>query len=258
MTYREWEYGFEFSVPGYAFWVVFSFIMALFVGLVTEETRREHRRSASLVRERTLLEERQRIARDLHDTVLKTLHGLGLEAHALKKQVDSPGAEEKAAYIEGVCQRSSEEIRDIIAELRTEREDEGIASLLARMVESWSQTTGIHADFDASGPDRQLSLIVSYNLRNVLAEALLNVQKHASASRVGVSLEVLPGEFRLEIADDGRGIGNSGGEVCEVGSRGRYGMLGMKERIEQLNGQFSIDSGAGTRLVMSVPLPSGK
>lgn len=256
MVYREWEYGLEFNWAGYGFWAVLSFIVALLVGLVTEETRREHRRSGVLVRERTLLEERHRIARDLHDTVLKTLHGLALEAHALKKQVDSPLALEKAGHIEGVCQRSSQEIRDIISELRSEYEDEGIAAQMSRMVESWSWTAGVETQFDISGADRSLSLVASYNLRNVLSEALSNVQRHASATRVSVSLELLPGEVRLEIADDGKGIGYSGGEVYEVAAKGKYGILGMKERVEQLNGQFSVDSRGGTRLLISVPLIS--
>ena len=73
---------------------------------------------------------------------------------------------------------------------------------------------------------------------------------------MSVSLELLPGEVRLEIADNGKGIGYSGGQVYEVAAKGKYGILGMKERVEQLNGQFSIDSRDGTRLLISVPLVS--
>ncbi|UCC59719.1 MAG: sensor histidine kinase, partial [Dehalococcoidia bacterium] len=218
--------------------------------------RREHRRSERLVRERTLLEERQRIARDLHDTVLKTLHGLALEAHALKKQSKSPAVLEKSAYIQGVCQRSSQEIRDIISELRSAEGNEGIASLMSSIVETWGRNTGIGTEFTLSGVDRPLSLIASYNLRNVLSEALLNVQRHASASHLNVSLELMPGEMRLEIADNGKGLGSSGDEVFAVVTKGKYGIAGMKERVEQLNGQFSIDSNGGTRLLISVPLIS--
>jgi signal transduction histidine kinase len=256
MVYRDRVYGLEFNPHGYAFWAVLSLLIALLVGLVTEETRREHRRSERLVRERTLMEERQRIARDLHDTVLKTLHGLSLEAHALKKQKASPAVLEKAAYIQGVCQRSSQEIRDIVSELRSAEGDEGIASLMSSIVESWGKSTGVSTEFTLSGKDRPLSLIASYHLRNVLSEALLNVQRHASASHLNVSLELMPGEIRLEIADNGKGIGYSGDEVYEVVTKGKYGIAGMKERVEQLNGQFSIDSNGGTRLLISVPLIS--
>ncbi len=258
MFYRDWHYGLNFDPPGYAFWTVLSFIIALSVGLVTEENRRQRERSERLVKERTLMEERNRIARDLHDTVLKTLHGLALEAHALKKQASSPAIREKSDYIEGVCQRSTQEIREMISELRSESSDEGIASIMSRMMDSWSKATGIKAELTISGSDQPLSLLASHNLRNVLSEALLNVQKHAAASQVSVLLELLPGEIRLEIADNGKGISYAGDEIYTVVSQGKFGILGMKERVEQLNGQFSIDGRQGTRLLISVPLVSAR
>jgi len=259
MKYREWDHDLTFSFPGYVFWTVLMLFISLSVGLVTEETRRERRRSARLVRERTLLEERHRIARDLHDTVLKTLHGLALEAHALRKHLSSPPAVDKAQYIQDVCQRSSQEIRDIIDELRSEAEVEGIASQMSRIADAWGRTTGVETGFTVSGEDRSLPLQASHNLRSILAEALDNTRKHASASRVNISVEFLPGEMRLEIADNGRGIGYSGEQVYGVAAKGKYGVLGMKERVEQLNGQFSIDSShGGTRLLITVPLVSAK
>lgn len=258
MQYRVSEYGLRFSMTGYAFWALFMLFIALSVGLVSEEARRERRRSASLVRERTLLEERNRIARDLHDTVLKTLHGLALEAHVLKRHADSPAAREKAAYIEGVCQRSTQEIRDLIHELRNETRDADVASQISHMVADWSKATGIKTDFTTSGDDRSLPLLVSHNLRSVLSEALENIRKHAGASRVSISVEMLPGELRLEIADDGKGIVYTATDAYKLASKGKYGMLGMKERVEQMNGQFSIDDSRGTRIMVSVPLPPPK
>ena len=258
MQYRVSEYGLKFSTTGFAFWALFLFFIALSVGLVAEEARRERRRSAILVRERTLLEERNRIARDLHDTVLKTLHGLALEAHVLGRHASSPAAREKAQYMVGVCQRSTQQIRDMIHELRSESQDAGIASEISRMVDEWGQATGIKAEFTASGEDRSLPLMASHNLRNVLSEALENIRKHAHASQASVSIELQPGEVRLEIADDGKGISYPPGEVYTLASKGKYGMIGMKERVEQINGQFSIDTSHGTRLMISVPLPPAK
>jgi len=258
MLYRVWEYDSEFSWTGYAFWGIFLFFIALSVGLVTEEARRERRRSASLVRERTLLEERGRIARDLHDTVLKTLHGLALEAHVLGRRADSPAAKEKAQYIEGVCQHSTQQIREMIHELRTESQESGIASEMSRMVAEWGKATGIKAEFTASGQDQTLPLMTSHNLRNVLSEALENIRRHAHASQANVSIELQRGEVRLEIADNGEGIGYSPAEVFSLMSKGKYGISGMKERVEQLNGQFSIDGSHGTRLLITVPLTTRK
>jgi signal transduction histidine kinase len=256
MLYREWEYDLTFSTPGYVFWTVLMFFVALSVGLVTEETRRERRRSARLVRERTLLEERQRIARDLHDTSLKTLHGLALEAHALRRQLTSPEAVKKADYIESVCQRSSQEIRNIVDELRSEGESQGMGSQISLILRRWGEATGIETEFTLSGEDRPLPLLASYNVRSIVSEALHNTREHASASRVTVSVEFLPREMRLEIADNGKGMGYSGEGVYGMAGKRKYGILGMKERVEQLNGQFSIDSRQGTRLLIAVPLVS--
>ena len=74
-----------------------------------------------------MLAERHRIARDLHDTVLKTLQGLSLETYVLRMRPLPEDAKEKLQYIEGVCLRSSHEIRNIVNELREDREEESIA-----------------------------------------------------------------------------------------------------------------------------------
>ncbi len=257
MSFRDWEYAIPFSPAGYTFWTVLLLLIALAVGLVTEETRRERHRREALVRERTLLEERQRISRDLHDTVLKTLQGLAFEVHALKRSVDSAPALERAEHIQAVCQRSSQEIREIVSELRSEAVSEGIASMLSRLVEVWGRESGIETEFVVDGEDRPLPLLASYNLRNVLSEALVNVRKHASASRVSVLLELQAGELRLEIADDGKGMEHARADIYGLG-RGEYGLLGMKERVEQMNGQFSIESAGGTRIAVSVPLAAAE
>lgn len=254
MQYRVSHFGLEWSGTGFTFWALFLFFIALSVGLVAEETKRERRRSASLIRERTLLDERGRIARDLHDTVLKTLHGLALEAHVLGRQATTPAVKEKAQYMQTVCQQSTQEIREMIQELRTETPETGIATEMSRMVTEWSQATGIKAGFAASGDDRILPLLASHHLRSVLSEALENIRKHAQASRADVTLELLPGEVHLEIADDGKGIPYAPGEVYSLASKGSFGVRGMKERVEQLNGQFSIDTSRGTRLLISVPV----
>lgn len=258
MQYRVSEYGLHFSNTGFAFWALFLFFIALSVGLVAEEAKRERRRSASLTRERTLLEERGRIARDLHDTVLKTLHGLALEAHVLGRRADSPAVKDKSHYIEAVCQRSTEEIREMIHELRTESQETGIAAEMSCIVAEWGKATGIKTEFTTSGQDRTLPLLASHNLRSVLSEALENAHKHASASHVTVSVELLRGEVRLDIADDGKGIPYQASEVYGLASKGKYGIRGMKERVEQLNGQFAIDTSHGTRLLISVPLTPPK
>ena len=146
----------------------------------------------------------------------------------------------------------------MIQELRTETQETGIAAEMSRMVAEWSVATGIPGEFSASGKDVSLPLLATHNLRSVLSEALENIRKHAQASRATVTLELLPGEVRLEIEDDGRGIPYAAGEVHTLASQGKFGVRGMKERVEQLNGQFSVDTSRGTRLLISVPLPKAR
>jgi len=129
---------------------------------------------------------------------------------------------------------------------------------MSRMVAEWGKATGIKAEFTASGRDQTLPLMTSHNLRNVLSEALENIRRHAHASQANVSIELQRGEVRLEIADNGEGIGYSPAEVFSLMSKGKYGISGMKERVEQLNGQFSIDGSHGTRLLITVPLTTRK
>ncbi len=246
----------EFNVSGYIFWTVIMLLIALAMGLIAEETRRERRRNALLISERTILSERNRIARDLHDTVLKTLHGLSLESYALKKHLPPHNAE-RAEYMAGICKRSSQEIRDTIFELRGEQESEGIIAQLSTMVKKWGDTAGTSTRFSHFGDDRILSLVTTHNIREVLSEALLNISKHAASSKTSVLVEIRHGEMRMEIKDNGKGIDSWEGDLYAIASDGKFGILGMKERVEQLNGQFSIDSGEGTRLLISIPLLAG-
>ena len=105
----------------------------------------------------------------------------------------TPAVKEKAQYMQTVCQQSTQEIREMIQELRTETPETGIATEMSRMVTEWSQATGIKAEFAASGDDRILPLLASHHLRSVLSEALENIRKHAQASQADVTLELLPG-----------------------------------------------------------------
>ena len=185
--------------------------------------------------------------------MLKTLQGLAFELHVLRRHVSSEYAREKMLYIEGVCRRSGQEMKDIIHELRNE-EGEGIASQISVKLQKWSDTTGIKSAFSLSGNDRVLSSLANYNLRFVLAEALTNIEKHSSASRVQVCVNILSDELSIEIHDNGCGIGPAAEDPYNYASKDRFGVLGMKERVEQLNGQFTIHDIEGTKIIVRIPL----
>ena len=254
MIFRLLVHDVRFSTSGYAFWAILMALIALAVGLLARESQRDRQLAEDLVKRGVLLAERHRIARDLHDTVLKTLQGLAMEAYALRRHHISSDGDEKLKYIELVCRRSSQEIRDVVYELRRDEREDGIASQLSRILDTWSRDTAISSALTISGNDLQLPLMSSYNLRCVLSEALDNVRSHASASRVEVFLDMMPTDLQVVIQDDGCGMGTVTTDVYHFAHEGKFGILGMKERIEQIGGQFSIEDGSGMRLVMKIPL----
>lgn len=255
MIFRGWAYDIVgFHLPGYVFWTSFMTLLAIIMGLMIRETQREQQMNEQLAEESTLLAERHRIARDLHDTVLKTLQGLSLEAYALQKHPLPQNVQSKLRYIEEVCRHSSQEIREVVFELRQDRQKVGICSQLSQAVAEWSGKTGINASCTINGDDRNMSLMACHNLQYVLSEALTNIQKHAAASNVQIDIDMLQEKMRISIHDDGCGIPKTATGLYAITSPGHFGILGMKERTEQLEGQFSIENKNGTKLIVEIPL----
>lgn len=250
--YREAAFDVRFSTSGYAFWTALMTIVSVAVGMIVHEGRRQRRQSELYLRENILLSERQRIARDLHDTVLKTLQGLSLEARALGNKM--PSARETAHYIEEVCSRTSREIREVIFDLRSENIEKGIGSRISGILADWRKSTDISGDFNLSGADVTLPLGTVRQLENIVSEALTNIQRHADASYVELNMDISPVTLNIEILDNGRGIGRSEDELHSFIFEGKLGIAGMKERVELLGGNFSLNSDrTGTAVRFSVP-----
>jgi signal transduction histidine kinase len=92
-------------------------------------------------------------------------------------------------------------------------------------------------------------------VRNIVSEALTNIRRHASASKVRVDVKISGNEMAIEINDNGRGLGRSPDELPAYVAEGRLGIAGMKERVELLGGRFSLDSDStGTRISFHVPV----
>lgn len=257
-TYRLAAYDIEFTTSGYAFWTTLMLVVSLPIGLIVQGWNRERTQNERLLREKTLLAERNRIARELHDDVFKTLQGLALSARALKQSASSrsPSVEQSAAYIEQICQRTSSEIRDTIFDLRSGEEAESVGSWLPRMLEEWKKSTGIPVEFRMTGDDLTLPPTLSDNMRKAVSEALTNIQRHASASHVRAELKVTNGQLDIELADDGRGIKYSIDDIPMLLSQGKLGIAGIKERVELTGGQLAISgsNGKGTRVRLSLPI----
>jgi signal transduction histidine kinase len=193
--------------------------------------------------------ERNRLARELHDSVAQTLYGLTLQAEAAARELNAGRADkasEQLREIRDSAQQSLQETRLLIFELRPPiLEQEGLASALRARLESVESRSGLKAQIQLQEVG-QLPAKVEAGLYGVSNEALNNVLKHARATEVKVSLKKESGKVILEIQDNGVGFDINA-------AAGGMGLSGMKERAEQFGGEMQIKSGpSGTTIRVEV------
>jgi signal transduction histidine kinase len=198
------------------------------------------------------LEERQRLARELHDSVSQALYGVALNASAADELFES--APDRARGLLRDVLRLADaglaELRALIFELRPESlEREGLVGALEKQAAAVQARHGVHVRLEVQRePD--LSQPVKEALYRVAQEALHNAARHARAQTLNVALELADHEVRLVVADDGRGF-DPHGEFP-----GHLGLQSMRERTAGAGGTLDIESapGAGTRLSARIPI----
>ena len=201
-----------------------------------------------------LVSERERIARDLHDDVIQRLFATGLSLEATAQGVDDPAMVERITGAVEDLNVSIRQIRSTIFELN--RQPSGVTSLRSDVLAVCDDATavlGFRPSCDIRGPiDSSVADQTGSHLLLCLREALSNVARHASASRVRVEVTVDPRRLLLEVVDDGTGYRPTPG-------RPSSGIDNMRVRAEALGGSFSIATGGdgGTVVVWSVPLHAG-
>lgn len=202
------------------------------------------------------LVERERIARELHDTLLQGTQGLLLSVHGAAKQID-PAHPSKTLLAAAVVHGEAllVEGRDRIQDLRMNANLSDSLTASIREVGSELQRLGGSCRFevDVEGAPRDLAPGAHEEVYRIAREAILNAFQHADADVIGVQLVYGPNAFRLCIRDDGRGIDEA--VSIEHGVHGHWGFRGMQERARHIGGQLDIQSrpGAGTQLALSVP-----
>lgn len=199
-----------------------------------------------------VIEERNRLARDLHDSVMQALYGVTLYAEAATRQIemgDKSLASDHLREIRDTTEDALREMRVLIFELRPSvlRRDGLVVALQSRL-ESVEERVGIKTRFEVGCQDR-LPADVEEELYRVALEALNNALKHAEADSVDVRLREEHGTVRLEIIDDGIGF-----DTDRVHEHGGFGLRSMEERVTQLGGVFVLESqpGEGTRVSVEV------
>ena len=200
-----------------------------------------------------VVEERDRIGRDLHDGVIQSMYAVGLTLEDIASRADRE-PDEVGPRIEGVVSDLNQAIGDIRSyimdlrprELQGRSLDEALDSLILYL----EDRTGVSVTLDVQMELASLSELYIVNLWHIFQEAFSNIEKYSKAKTVSVSLAVSDGKLSVDIADDGQGFDL---EKSELG-RG-YGLPNIKDRAERLGGMLLIESspGSGTRLKVVIP-----
>lgn len=224
-------------------------------GLLLRKAAAEAELSAA-VRTAAASEERARLAREMHDSLGKTLHGIALTASALPGYV-TRRPDEAVAHAEQVAHAAevaAQEARLLIGDLRSDRLDAPLPEAVRRWSQEWAARTGheLVLRLDAVPP---MSASTRYELFTILREALRNIAEHADATAVAVALEVDDDTAVLRITDDG--VGMACADLQVLAADGHYGVLGMHERARRAGGTLAVDSGPdGTAVTVRIPLTS--
>ncbi len=209
-------------------------------------------------REVVILQERDRLAREMHDSLGQTLSYLGLKVMELEKLLLS-GEHEKALSsiqaMELAVQNATAEVRESILALKTSlKPGRGLLQAIEEYLINFGEQTGIETEIGIEGGD-QLSLAPSAQVQilRIVQEALTNVRKHARARTARINIGVKAKEVLISVEDDGQGF-NLDEVLQEPGQR--YGMHTMRERAEEIGGSLTINTGPGkgTKLIFRLPI----
>lgn len=218
---------------------------------------------AVTAREAGTLAERQRLAGEIHDTVAQGLSSIQLLLHAAERTITDATALEHVQQARQTAADGLAETRRFIRELRAPALDEqslpAALSRLAAATSARSASTNPNAatvvSFQLSGTPTELPMVHETTLLRIAQGSLANVLQHSQAARAAVTLSFMDDEVTLDIVDNGIGFEAGAARVAEV--RGEsFGLATIRERVERLGGQLSVETapGAGTAIAVSLPL----
>ena len=251
---------------GFAITLAVSGVLALYIGAIIDQSaERQHlidelettrKELAEEERRAGMLEERSRLAREIHDTLAQGFISIVTHLEAAEEELP-PGTKPVEHHMDRAKSAARDnlvEARRLVAALRPEiLESSSLPEALERVSARWMEETGIFAEVTTTGDYEHPPQELQVTLLRVAQEALSNVRKHAGARRVTLTLSYLEDLVVLDIQDDGAGF--SPGATAN-GSGGGFGLRAMRERAEQLGGRLFVESapGEGTTLAVQVPL----
>jgi signal transduction histidine kinase len=220
-----------------------------------EENAGLHAQLVTQAREAGVLDERQRMAREIHDTIAQGLTGVITQLEAAMNAEDRPA--DLHRHLDAAAQLARESLtearRSVEAVQPTPLETSRLPEALTDVATRWSNVNGVPARVTTTGTKRPLRPEVEVALLRAAQESLNNVAKHAAASHAGVTLSFMDDVVTLDVRDDGVGfVTDANGGT----GPGGYGLIAMRQRAEQLDGTMGVESQPGGGTVVSVTIPT--
>jgi signal transduction histidine kinase len=215
-----------------------------------------HAQLLAQAREAGILEERQRMAAEIHDTIAQGLTGVITQLEAARHADDRPDARDRHLTNAEALARDSlaEARRSVEGALPAALEAATLPDALREVAREWSERTAIRSDVTVTGDPITLDPEIEVTLLRTCQEALANVAKHAQAGRARITLSYMGDEVALDVHDDG--VGFDVGRAAPVpGTGSGFGLHGMRQRVARVAGSVDIESepGHGTAISARVP-----
>jgi signal transduction histidine kinase len=204
-----------------------------------------------------VLQERARLAREIHDTLAQDFVGIASQLDVVEMRLPEGAVEARKSLdlAQRMAQHSLTEARRSVMDLRTAAlDDQDLSAALKSGAAMWAAGSGIDVQVEVHGDTLAVPQDVSHQVLRIAQEAFNNVLKHSGASRVAVSLGVRSRHLELQVIDNGRGFEP---DDAFYAANGHFGLMGMRERAERMNGELRVHShpGRGTEVHIGVPLP---
>ena len=224
------------------------------MAVITDLTERKE--AEQTLRELAVLEERNRMARDLHDTMAQGFTGIVLQLEAAEQAFDNRAADaiDHLSRAKDLARECLQEARRSVWNLLPKAlEQLSLDEALSEEVDAFNAPGNGKAAFSVSGEKSELPPDIQAALLRICQESLTNVRKHSGATEVNVELEFQPDDVSLSVEDNGKGY-ESNGDGSRPG-HGGFGLIGMEQRVLLLRGSFQVDTaiGKGTRVTVKIP-----